>query len=143
MDTLTPRERSERMSRVRCKDTGPELIVRRMLHGMGYRYRLHCRQLPGGPDLCFPSRRLVIFVHGCFWHRHDEKLCKLTRLPKSRIEFWRLKLEGNRIRDNRRQVALHELGWSVLLVWECELGYKEQLRNKLTSFLGEPGNAGH
>lgn len=142
MDTLTPEARSERMSRVRGKDTGPELVVRRLLHAMGYRYRLHCRDLPGRPDLCFPSRRKVIFVHGCFWHRHDENLCNLTRLPKSRLDFWRPKLEANRLRDTDRQAALRDLGWSILVVWECELSHKEHLRNIFATFLGVRGNAG-
>ena len=99
MDTLSKAQRSERMSRVRGKDTKPELLVRRLVHGMGYRYRLHRRDLPGTPDLVFPGRRKVIFVHGCFWHRHPDPACKLARLPKSRTDFWLPKLEGNRARD--------------------------------------------
>src|SRR6266699_3209467 len=104
MDTLTPVERSERMSRVRAKDTAPEITVRRAVHGLGYRYRLHARDLPGHPDLVFRKRHKVIFIHGCFWHRHEN--CKLSRLPKSRLEFWRPKLESNRQRDSRNQALL-------------------------------------
>ena len=137
VDTLTKRERSERMSRVRHRDTKPEWVVRRLVHGMGYRYRLHGRQLPGKPDLVFGRRRKAIFVHGCFWHRHPG--CKLARLPKSRRDFWIPKLEGNRERDLRHQRELRNLGWAVHIVWECEVGDTESLRERLKSFLGEPG----
>lgn len=136
-DTLTPAERSERMSRIRGKDTKPEMAVRRLVHGMGYRYRLHRRDLPGIPDLVFPARKKVIFIHGCFWHRHPDPACKLARLPKSRLEFWKPKLEANRRRDLEKQARLRALGWDILVVWECEIGHKEQLENKIRSFLGE------
>ena len=135
-DTLTKRERSERMSRIRGKDTKPELIVRRTVHGMGYRYRLHRGNLPGIPDLVFPSRKKVIFIHGCFWHRHPDKGCKLARLPKSRLDFWKPKLEANRQRDLENIHKLSDLGWEILIVWECQIGDKEQLENKIKSFLG-------
>lgn len=102
---------------------------------MGYRYRLHERQLPGKPDLVFSRRRMAIFVHGCFWHRHPE--CKLARLPKSRRDFWIPKLEGNRERDLRNQKELRNLGWAVHIVWECEVRDTETLRKRLKSFLGE------
>ncbi|WP_375292549.1 very short patch repair endonuclease [Sphingomonas melonis] len=141
-DTLTIAERSERMSRVRAKDTKPEMIVRRMVHGMGYRYRLHDRRLPGSPDLVFRSRRKVIFVHGCFWHRHPDPSCKLARMPKSRQDFWGPKLEGNRERDERNREELDSEGWRQMVVWECECRHKEQLRNKLREFL-EDNNAEH
>lgn len=135
IDTLSPAERSVRMGRVKGKDTKPELIVRRLVHSLGYRYRLHRRDLPGCPDLCFPSLRKLVFVHGCFWHRHD---CKLgNRLPKSRVDFWKPKLEANQQRDRQHQTALRRLGWQNLVVWECELAHKEQLKNKLVAFLGE------
>jgi DNA mismatch endonuclease (patch repair protein) len=136
IDILTPRERSERMSRIRGKDTKPEMIVRRLAHGMGYRYRLHSRNLPGIPDLVFPRLKKVIFIHGCFWHRHPKPGCKLARLPKSRLDFWRPKLESNRRRDIANEKRLRDLGWKILVVWECEMGNKEQLENKLTVFLG-------
>ena len=139
IDTLTPKERSERMSRIRGKDTKPEMIVRRLTHGMGYRYRLHYRNLPGIPDLVFPRLKKVIFIHGCFWHRHPDPQCKLARLPKSRLEFWKPKLEANRQRDIANQFKLGDLGWKILVVWECEIGDKEQLENKLVNFLGDSG----
>lgn len=135
MDTLTREERSERMSRVHGKNTTPELAVRRLVHGMGYRFRLHRRDLPGTPDLAFPVRRKVIFVHGCFWHRHPDPDCKLARMPKSRQEFWLPKLEGNRARDIRNEAALSAAGWGVMKVWECELRDAASLRNKIRTFL--------
>jgi DNA mismatch endonuclease (patch repair protein) len=135
VDTLTPEQRSERMSRVRSRDTKPELFVRRLVHGMGYRYRLHRRDLPGHPDLVFPIRGKIIFVHGCFWHRHGT--CKYTRWPKSRLEFWKPKLEENNRRDKANQKALREMGWKVMVVWECQLRDGERLSAKLRNFLEE------
>lgn len=134
MDTLSPLERSERMARVRSKDTKPEMRVRRLLHALGYRYRLHDRKLPGHPDLVFKGRRKVIFVHGCFWHRHDG--CGLARLPKSRLDFWLPKLEGNRLRDARKLEELDQLGWTSLVIWECELKDMSLLEKRLKTFLG-------
>lgn len=134
-DTLTKAERAERMSRVRGKDTKPEMLVRRLIHRLGYRYRLHDKTLPGSPDLVFRSRRKVLFVHGCFWHRHQEPTCKLARLPKSRQEFWGPKLEGNKARDERVRKALDRLGWKYLVVWECECGQAEHLENRMRAFL--------
>ena len=119
MDRLNPAQRSYAMSRVRSKDTSPEMIVRRLTHSMGYRFRLHCKDLPGSPDLVFPSRRKIIFVHGCFWHRHD--CVRGQQVPKSRTEFWLEKLESNRYRDKRNKKALLEMGWNVLTLWECEI----------------------
>lgn len=135
MDTLSKSARAERMSRVRGKDTKPEMIVRRLLHGQGYRYRLHARDLPGSPDIVFRGRRKAIYVHGCFWHRHPDETCKLARLPKSRREFWLPKLEGNRERDLRNQQLMIEKGWSFLLVWECEIPDRAHLVERLQSFL--------
>ncbi|MCQ0990556.1 very short patch repair endonuclease [Jiella sp. LLJ827] len=123
------------MSRVRGKNTKPELYVRRLLHGMGYRYRLHRRDLPGNPDIVFGKRRKAIFVHGCFWHRHPDPGCRLTRTPKSRLEFWEPKFAANVARDARHQAALEAMGWKVLVVWECELVDKEQVKNELRHFL--------
>lgn len=134
-DTMSSEERSQRMALIRSIDTKPELLVRRLLHGMGYRYRLHGRDLPGKPDLVFKSRRAVVFVHGCFWHRHEG--CPLARLPKSRVEFWTTKLEGNRMRDIRKVAALKEAGWRVFVVWECMLGNTEALAANLRRFLDE------
>ena len=135
-DTLTPSERSERMSRVRGRDTKPEMVVRRLIHAMGYRYRLHSSRLPGHPDLVFGSRRRVIFVHGCFWHRHPDKSCKLARMPKSRLDFWRPKLQANARRDNSNIKKLAGLGWESLVVWECQIKDTGKLSNRIRSFLG-------
>lgn len=134
-DTLTPVARSERMGRVRGRDTKPELVVRRVLHAMGYRYRLQARDLPGRPDIVFRRRRKAIFVHGCFWHRHPDPACKLARLPKSRLDFWAPKLEGNRARDIANVERLEAMGWEVLLVWECALRDRERLGNMLRRFI--------
>ncbi len=134
MDTLTIAERSERMSRVRCKDTKPEMLVRSIVHGMGYRYKLHDRSLPGNPDMVFPSRGKIIFVHGCFWHRHGAR-CEYTRWPKSKLEFWRPKLEQNNRRDRVVGRELRKQGWSVLVVWECELKNRERLAARVRAFM--------
>lgn len=136
MDTLTQTERSKRMSLVRGRDTKPEMRVRRLVHSLGYRYRLHRRDLTGSPDLVFGPRRKVIFVHGCFWHRHPDPSCKLARLPKSRQEFWLPKLEGNRARDERINAALTAMGWTVLEIWECETADTESLAERIRGFLG-------
>jgi DNA mismatch endonuclease (patch repair protein) len=140
VDSLTKSERSERMSRVRNRDTMPELAVRKLVHRLGFRYRLHDRSLPGSPDLTFKGQRKAIFVHGCFWHRHPDPDCKLARMPKSNLDFWRPKLEGNRQRDLRHQSELDAIGWRYLIVWECELRHREQLENRLIAFLAE-GNS--
>ncbi len=124
------------MARVRGQDTKPELVVRRLAHRMGYRFRLHRNQLPGRPDLVFPSRRKVIFVHGCFWHRHPDQACRLARLPKSRLDFWGPKLETNRKRDEVNLAHLAELGWSALVIWECQLRDAEALEARIGEFLG-------
>lgn len=110
--------RSAQMALVRSRDTKPELRVRKALHAAGLRYRLHDRRLPGVPDLVFPGRRIALFVHGCFWHRHPG--CSAARLPKSRREFWEPKLAGNVERDERNRAALEALGWTVMVIWECE-----------------------
>ena len=133
-DILTPAQRSERMSRVRNKDTKPEIAVRRLVHRMGYRYRLHQRDLPGSPDMVFPGRGKIIFVHGCFWHRHGKR-CEFTRWPKSKLGFWRPKLEQNHQRDRIVGRELRKLGWRVLIVWECQLKNREAVGAKLRAFL--------
>lgn len=135
MDTLTTEQRSLRMSKVRATDTKPEWIVRRLAYGLGYRYRLHVRALPGTPDLVFRRSRRVIFVHGCFWHRHRSRGCKLARLPKSQVSFWLTKLEANRSRDARNARALRRAGWSVLTVWECELSDSSKVERRIQKFL--------
>jgi len=137
VDTLTQVERSKRMSLIRSKDTGPETTVRSLVYGMGYRYRLYDTSIPGKPDMVFKGRKKVIFVHGCFWHRHKRRGCPLARLPKTRIEFWLPKLEGNRLRDLRNKRELHKLGWSVLEIWECELKNLEALSSRILYFLND------
>lgn len=118
-DVVDRKTRTRMMSGIRGKDTKPELVVRRHLHAAGLRYRLHTRDLPGTPDLVFPKHEAVVFVHGCFWHRH--RGCPFAVMPKSNIAFWQNKLEGNRERDMRHQRELGKLGYRVFLVWECEL----------------------
>ncbi|MCK7598217.1 DNA mismatch endonuclease Vsr [Microbulbifer sp. CAU 1566] len=133
MDTVSRKKRSEVMGRVKGKDTRPEMVVRRMLHGLGYRYRLHAPELPGRPDIVFRQRKKVIFVHGCFWHRHDN--CKLARIPKSRVEFWTQKLTQNKERDQRNLQDLVNNGWKVLIIWECELTDIVALKARVQQFL--------
>ncbi|HXM43256.1 MAG TPA: very short patch repair endonuclease [Bryobacteraceae bacterium] len=134
MDTLSPQERSARMGLVRGADTKPEMAVRRLVHGMGYRYRLHVTGLPGRPDIVFPSRGKIIFVHGCFWHRHSNPGCNLARLPKSRLDFWRTKLEQNRKRDVVAMRRLKSGGWKVLIIWECQIK-KGRLADRIERFM--------
>jgi len=133
-DKLSRECRSTNMRAIRGKDTAPEMVVRRMVHGMGYRYRLHGRDLPGSPDLVFRSRRKAIFVHGCFWHQH--KGCPRASEPKSNIEFWRAKLDRNAARDAEQLKSLRKIGWRALVVWQCELKNDRRLAAKLRSFLG-------
>lgn len=132
-DTLTKKERSKRMSLIHDKDTKPEMLVRRMVYGLGFRYRLHVKSLPGKPDLVFKGRRKVIFVHGCFWHRHEN--CKLARLPKSKINFWTSKLEANKARDEKNLHQLQQQGWGTMVIWECELDDTEKLKRRVLNFL--------
>lgn len=131
-DPLTPEQRSERMSLVRRADTKPEMVVRRLAHGMGFRYRLHDGKLPGQPDLVFKGRRKVIFVHGCFWHQHG---CRIYRMPKTRTDFWLPKLKSNVERDRRARRLLRKDGWNILVIWECQLRKEERLRERIRSFL--------
>jgi DNA mismatch endonuclease, patch repair protein len=133
MDIVTPEVRSRMMGRIRGKDTKAELAVRQLTHGLGLRFRLHVRHLPGRPDMVLPRHRTVIFVHGCFWHRHD---CAFATTPKTRPEFWEAKFRGNVERDQRNRKALIELGWKVLEIWECELNDEPRLRRKLRSAFG-------
>lgn len=118
MDRLTPKQRSKTMKAVRSKDTKPELFVRQRLHARGFRFRLHRKDLPGKPDIVFPSRKCVIFVHGCFWHGHG---CRPNALPATRREYWGPKIKGNMVRDERNRKDLEAVGWNVLIVWECDL----------------------
>ncbi|WP_069863188.1 very short patch repair endonuclease [Pseudomonas citronellolis] len=133
MDRLTSEHRSWLMSRVGSKDTKPELVVRRLVFAMGYRYRLHLKHLPGSPDLVFPGRKKVIFVNGCFWHGHYG--CRYGRLPKSRVEFWQAKIDRNRERDRQSTASLEADGWRVLTVWQCELKNIEMLATRLNDFI--------
>ena len=132
MDRLTPEQRSAVMSRIRGKDTKPELVVRRLAHAMGYRFRLNRRDLPGSPDLVFPGRRKVIFVHGCFWHGHD---CRKANLPRTRTDYWATKIQRNRMRDAASLNALQELSWEVLVIWECEMKDSGALGLRIKTFL--------
>ena len=134
-DPLTPAERSERMARVRSTNTVPERRVRRILTRLGYRYRLHYARLPGRPDVAFPGRKKVVWVHGCFWHRHPE--CSLARMPKSRTEFWKQKFDKNRRRDLEQQADVRSRGWDALVVWECELSDEARLSLRLKEFLDD------
>lgn len=133
MDKLSVERRSANMRQIKSKDTSPELLLRRMLHRLGYRFRIHRKDLPGKPDIVFPSRRKVIFVHGCFWHQHPG--CREGRVPGSRREYWEPKLARNQQRDSAAQTALKEQGWDYLLVWECELKDAATVKNA-THFLG-------
>jgi DNA mismatch endonuclease (patch repair protein) len=135
MDTVTPNKRSQIMARVKSRDTKPEMEVRRLVYGMGYRYRLYGANLPGKPDIVFRRMAKVIFVHGCFWHRHPKLNCTLSRLPKSRLDFWLPKLDANRLRDTRNVRRLREIGWRVLTIWECELKRRDVLERKIRRFL--------
>jgi DNA mismatch endonuclease (patch repair protein) len=119
VDTLTSKRRSWNMSRIRGRNTGPELRLRSLLHRAGFRFRLHVKQLPGRPDVVLPKYRTAIFVHGCFWHRHSG--CRNATMPSTRREFWQEKFDGNVSRDLRNRAALEAAGWTVLTVWECEL----------------------
>lgn len=131
------------MARIRSKDTKPEMRVRRLVHGMGYRYRLHAKDLPGRPDLVFRPRRKAIFVHGCFWHRHEG--CSRNRSPKSpeRRDYWRMKLNGNVQRDRRNIDALKRMGWRSLVIWECETTDTDRLSERLRSFLDGDAQRNH
>ena len=119
VDSLTSERRSWNMSRIRGRNTDPELRLRSLLHRAGFRFRLHAKQLPGSPDIVLPKYRTVVFVHGCFWHRHPG--CRNATMPSTRREFWREKFDGNVSRDLRNQAALVAAGWTVLTIWECEL----------------------
>lgn len=127
-DIVSPEKRSDMMSGIRGKDTKPEIIVRRLLHRLGYRFRLHRKDLPGKPDIVLPKWRTAIFVNGCYWHGHEA--CHLFRLPKSRTEFWTNKIEGNRARDQRSYAALQDSGWKTVVIWECAVSKKLSLSDE-------------
>jgi len=134
-DHLTKERRSKNMAAIKACDTRPELLVRRLIYGLGYRYRLHRQDLPGKPDLTFASRRAIIFVHGCFWHQHKSVECR-ARPPKSNTSYWIPKLRKNVERDRQNKEALESAGWKVLVIWECEMADLHSLKNRVISFLG-------
>lgn len=131
VDHLTPEKRSWNMSKIRSGNTKPEMLVRSLLHRMGYRFRLHRKDLPGKPDIVLPKYNTVIFVHGCYWHRH--KGCKYAYNPKSRIDFWQNKFKSNIKRDKKNRMALEKLGWNVKVIWECETKEIKGLQRTITS----------
>ncbi len=135
MDHVSSEVRSANMRAIRSKDMKPEMIVRRLVHSMGYRYRLHRHDLPGRPDLVFPSRKKVIFVNGCFWHQHDAKDCKLVRKPKSNRDYWLPKLERTVVRDKENWERLRHDGWDVLVIWECMTREAKELKMLLHDFM--------
>jgi DNA mismatch endonuclease (patch repair protein) len=133
MKSISAESRSKMMKSVRSKDTKPEMLVRRYLHSAGFRYRLHDNGLPGCPDLVFPARKKAIFVHGCFWHQHN--ICRHGHAPKKRTEYWLPKLGRNVARDELAQLKLTELGWTSIVIWECELDDLEEVGGRLERFL--------
>jgi len=134
MDRLSQKDRSRNMARIRSKNTRPEMAVRSLLHGMGYRYRLHADRLPGRPDIVFSSARKAIFVHGCFWHQHQR--CAEGRVPNTRQQYWIPKLQKNCERDRSNRSQLAHMGWRSLIIWECELKDEAKVIQKLARFLG-------
>ena len=135
-DKLSEARRSQNMAAIRSRNTKPELIVRRLVHSLGYRYRLHRKDLPGKPDLVFGPRQAVIFVHGCFWHMHPQAGCLDARKPKSNRSYWLPKLKKNIERDARNLEELRLLGWRVLIIWDCETRNTDQVTNRIAGFLG-------
>ena len=133
-DLLSRSRRSANMSKIRSKDSAPEMLVRRLAFRLGYRYRLHAANLPGKPDLVFPGRKKVIFVHGCFWHQHRD--CAEGRLPRSNTDYWVPKLTRNVQRDAESRARLRRAGWKALVIWECETKVEARLAAKLKKFLG-------
>jgi DNA mismatch endonuclease, patch repair protein len=134
VDRLSKSQRSEHMARIRSKNTSPELFVRRVLFRLGYRFRLHRNDLPGTPDIVFPSRKKAVFIHGCFWHAHGG--CHLAKTPKTRPEYWRAKFSRNATRDRLSKRKLRSMGWSTLTIWECQLVQEEHILRRLTRYLG-------
>ena len=135
MDNLSPEERSKCMSRIRSRNTTPELVVRSLLHAEGFRFRLHRIDLPGKPDLVLPQYNLAVFVHGCFWHWHPDPECPIASLPKSNIEYWEPKLARTRNRDIENVSRLERMGWRVFTIWECQLRQTERVLHRFRSFL--------
>lgn len=136
-DKISKVRRSENMRQIRSKNMRPELQVRSIVHGMGYRYGLHAKDLPGKPDMVFRSRHKVIFVHGCFWHQHAAQRCPIKRTPKSNRRYWTQKLANNQRRDARNQRKLRADGWGCLTIWECQLQNPDSVRRRVRRFLDE------
>jgi DNA mismatch endonuclease (patch repair protein) len=134
VDPLSAKQRSAFMANIRGKNTRPELAVRRALHGLGYRFRVHYQNLPGRPDVAFPARQKAIFVHGCFWHHHPG--CPFAHIPKTRSDYWTEKFSRNRERDAKNQTLAAQRGWRTLVVWECELHDSCRVVKRITRFLG-------
>ncbi len=132
-DVFSEKKRSDIMSRIGQKDTKPEIIVRRLLHKMGYRFRLHRKDLPGTPDIVLPKYHKVVFVHGCFWHGHEG--CRRAHLPETNREFWEVKINKNRDRDAKVMESLQSMGWGCLVVWQCQIKNREELEVALENFL--------
>lgn len=135
MDRIDTSRRSANMRAIKSKGMKPEMIVRSLAHRLGYRFRLHAKDLPGKPDLVFRKKRRVIFVHGCFWHMHSAKSCKISRTPKSNQEYWLQKLNRNRRRDRQVRDRLRRMGWKSLVIWECQTKNPKKLANRIKSFL--------
>lgn len=135
VDRLSPQKRSKIMRSIRSKDTKPELLVRKLAHALGYRFRLHCKDLPGKPDLVFPRLKKVIFVNGCFWHQHEAKKCPIASKPRTNIEYWEPKLTRTKERDKNNIAKLKRMGWSTLVIWECETKRPERVKNKIQKYL--------
>lgn len=134
-DHVTRAKRSQMMSLVRSKDTKPEMALRRLVHSLGYRFRLHDARLPGKPDLVFPGRHKVIFVHGCFWHRHAR--CRYTTSPRTSVRFWQAKFCANVERDARARRELRKLGWKVLTIWQCQMKNLQKVEERIDEFLAD------
>ena len=137
MDVVTRERRSWMMSRVRDRDTTPEILVRSTIHRMGFRFRLRRKDLPGNPDIVLPRHKKIVFVHGCFWHQHPG--CSAAKRPQSNKEFWNAKLDANVVRDERNKSLLEQMGWYLLVLWECELKVSTRLNESLGDFLGDDG----
>jgi DNA mismatch endonuclease (patch repair protein) len=133
IDRVSPKKRSWMMGRVKNKNTAPEIKLRKLVFSMGFRYRLHCKDLPGHPDIVFRGRKKVIFMHGCFWHGHPD--CKASKLPETRKDFWNTKINSNQVRDRENIRDLENLGWKVLIIWQCELNDVLNITEKIRSFL--------
>lgn len=136
MDNHTPEQRKRNMSAVKGKNTKPEIAVRKLLHAKGFRFRLHCKDLPGKPDIVLPKYKTVIFVNGCFWHRHEN--CKYASMPSSNVDFWNAKFQENVTRDVIKARQLQEKGWRVIVIWTCEIKNEQALTEKLISALNQP-----